>query len=542
MTQPGSHSSLDAQASQNVFSANLDSRLESRVNNIIHRLPTQPENTAAKNNNENGQRASLTQLLQGDAFSKYNPLQAGGNSLENRTSSRNALEKPETHQVYAQGTYQNGHTRSLEALASLKGYQETLNKRVEEALRRSQLITGGGPSTGYFNKTLTTQTKSHYNTSLPQSPIKDTFFESNALNHRVEEAVKRTEINLRNSGVYESSKNVKEFPLSDAKFARSANGFALGNYNNDGYSYSSKATANYGNGAPQNPGTNAASFGFNIRSLAEKTKGDIDTVFSQAMRRSQELLRRNEEYKANEFGSARKTSNINNDLRDIRKSRVEDERKSNSLYSSRVEEKVTSSLRYTHKTPPKDKELHIFHNAVRNLSPAGIYSSHFEQKPQNVDENAGDGSSYKGEVMRGKRQGRGTLTHADGSKYEGEWEDGEQNGFGTLTSNKENVIYEGEWRDGKYNGTGNLYNEDAEKLEGEFDYNDFVQLKNYWYRFEGEFENGKWNGLGTLYLTNNERFVGRFRSGKIHGTGTYYLSGGKNTTGEWRENNFVGAL
>ena len=64
-----------------------------------------------------------------------------------------------------------------------------------------------------------------------------------------------------------------------------------------------------------------------------------------------------------------------------------------------------------------------------------------------------DGSRYDGEVLNGKRHGRGTYVWPDGSRYSGDWRDGKKHGRGTYTWT-DGTRHVGEFR--HFHGRGNL--------------------------------------------------------------------------------------
>ena len=70
----------------------------------------------------------------------------------------------------------------------------------------------------------------------------------------------------------------------------------------------------------------------------------------------------------------------------------------------------------------------------------------------------GDGCVYTGQVVNGKRNGRGTMTWPNGDVYEGDWRDGKRTGKGKYTWGKDSKwagdVYEGDFVEDKRNGTG----------------------------------------------------------------------------------------
>ena len=170
-----------------------------------------------------------------------------------------------------------------------------------------------------------------------------------------------------------------------------------------------------------------------------------------------------------------------------------------------------------------------------------------------------DGRRYEGSFEHGKRQGQGTLTETDGSTiYEGEWQEdeipqvrdgtgtrmyengevykgefvrGKRHGKGTLTR-KGRTIYEGDWRDDEYcTGKGERKYEDGSVYKGEF-----VQRKRQGQGtltdkdghaiYEGDWKDDRYHGEGELTFNAKHDYdeivyTGEFCDGEPHGTGKY---------------------
>ena len=77
------------------------------------------------------------------------------------------------------------------------------------------------------------------------------------------------------------------------------------------------------------------------------------------------------------------------------------------------------------------------------------------------------GITYEGELLFGKRNGKGIQNWPDGSLYEGEWKDDKACGIGKLTFGNGDC-YEGEWKEDKANGKGVFMGKNGAKYSGEW--------------------------------------------------------------------------
>ncbi|NEO85799.1 MAG: hypothetical protein F6J87_16335 [Spirulina sp. SIO3F2] len=161
---------------------------------------------------------------------------------------------------------------------------------------------------------------------------------------------------------------------------------------------------------------------------------------------------------------------------------------------------------------------------------------------------------YRGDILNGKRHGRGVFYYYpregdegggdDSSRsattYEGEFRDDRPNGKGRFVYADE-YRYEGDVRDGLPHGTGLFVfttrppSIEEEDIEGE-PYFVSIEWKQeeYLSRYYGGFANGLFSGRGSLiygkcrvYTINSQddircaRYDGQFRNGAPHGQGTY---------------------
>ncbi|CAD8155399.1 unnamed protein product [Paramecium octaurelia] len=148
-----------------------------------------------------------------------------------------------------------------------------------------------------------------------------------------------------------------------------------------------------------------------------------------------------------------------------------------------------------------------------------------------------NGSKYEGEKKNGVREGYGIFLFQDnGGVYKGQWHDNKMHGIGTLFYASGKPAYEGQWFHDKFQGKGTLYNEEPQRLFGEFDYGDFDQVGEYWTQYIGQFNDDNKEGQGTLYLSNGEKFEGTFLQDLISGFGSYVKANGQVVQGRWWRN------
>jgi hypothetical protein len=116
-----------------------------------------------------------------------------------------------------------------------------------------------------------------------------------------------------------------------------------------------------------------------------------------------------------------------------------------------------------------------------------------------------DNSEYNGDVIKGKKEGKGILKFKDGTIYEGDFKDDNFNGNGILRYNNGRV-YQGNFKDGKMDGNGKFTWEDGKT-------------------YIGTYVNDKKHGFGKLIWNNNKYYEGSWVNNKQHGEGLYYLNG-----------------
>ena len=77
------------------------------------------------------------------------------------------------------------------------------------------------------------------------------------------------------------------------------------------------------------------------------------------------------------------------------------------------------------------------------------------------------GSEYVGDIINGKRTGKGTLYFSDGGTYEGDFLNDFANGKGTLTYINGDK-YVGDFVDGEFHGKGTVFLKNGKKIKGKW--------------------------------------------------------------------------
>lgn len=168
--------------------------------------------------------------------------------------------------------------------------------------------------------------------------------------------------------------------------------------------------------------------------------------------------------------------------------------------------------------------------------------------------------SFKGQILKGKRNGMGLLSMKDGYIYVGDFYRNNMSGYGMfIAPENENIrncdsctVYVGNILDGKKHGFGSCYSANGRLIyQGQFE-NDkptstypalnINQLKNFSLLeltngdiFLGEIKNGNANGYGVLLFPNGDLWLSTFKEGMKKGIGLYLLY-----DGEWETLNFNG--
>lgn len=132
-----------------------------------------------------------------------------------------------------------------------------------------------------------------------------------------------------------------------------------------------------------------------------------------------------------------------------------------------------------------------------------------------------DGSRYDGQIMGGKRHGKGSWTCA-GTTFDGLWCFDVMHGQGTQTF-PDGSTYKGNFREGKRDGSGVMV----------------VVIEGRKLVYEGQFKNDLRHGQGNMILADGRSWDGDWVEGRRHGWGVTSNAAGKRRAGFWEDGVFV---
>ena len=119
---------------------------------------------------------------------------------------------------------------------------------------------------------------------------------------------------------------------------------------------------------------------------------------------------------------------------------------------------------------------------------------------------------FEGEIVNGKKNGKGKEDIEFGNLYEGEFLDGKRNGKGREVDGYD-LIFEGEYLNGKrWNGIGYYFKEKYDWKGGKAFMKEYNRNNSLY--FEGQYINGERNGKGKEYDFNVIIFEGEYLNGK----------------------------
>jgi hypothetical protein len=217
----------------------------------------------------------------------------------------------------------------------------------------------------------------------------------------------------------------------------------------------------------------------------------------------------------------------------------------------------------------KRKKINEKHDSVNNLiDKKNIYGDAFEKYLREKKERENRviilEDKYEGDLVDGKRNGKGICVYANMCRYEGEWKNNRRNGYG-IYMNENGDKYEGEWKDDYANGKGIILykNCDCIRYEGEMqndtingngkmiyangdiyegDFVDFVKCgkgvftyHNNGDKYDGEWKDDKKNGNGKMIYVNGDIYEGEWEDNKYNGCGKMIYANKDKYYGEWKD-------
>ncbi|MFT3736210.1 MAG: hypothetical protein QM776_14525 [Rhodocyclaceae bacterium] len=132
-----------------------------------------------------------------------------------------------------------------------------------------------------------------------------------------------------------------------------------------------------------------------------------------------------------------------------------------------------------------------------------------------VDIQWDNGDRFIGNLVDGKRNGRGKFSWKSGQVYDGDWRDDRQEGLANILF-PNGDRYEGEVTNGLPNGKG-------------------VRIAKNGDRYEGRFSAGVPDIEGSSRDANGDRYVGQWKAGLRHGKGKFDWANGLSYDGQWQQ-------
>lgn len=143
-----------------------------------------------------------------------------------------------------------------------------------------------------------------------------------------------------------------------------------------------------------------------------------------------------------------------------------------------------------------------------------------DQRAGKGSERYADGTCFRGLYVDGLRCGYGVMSWPEGSQYAGHFDCGKANGYGTL-QRTDGSLYNGTFKDDCMSGRGSMEWKDGVKYRGHFVANRregqgvMAWTTGKWLSYDGEWKNGMQHGQGTLVDHNGLLFHGVFHWGKL---------------------------
>ncbi|CAD8214259.1 unnamed protein product [Paramecium octaurelia] len=126
-----------------------------------------------------------------------------------------------------------------------------------------------------------------------------------------------------------------------------------------------------------------------------------------------------------------------------------------------------------------------------------------------------NGAIYQGQVLDGKRHGKGVYTWKDGTKYEGQFQNDQFNGYGVMEF-ADSSKFKGEWVNGEMEGFGHYIWPNSEE-------------------YKGYYKKSKKNGFGVFKYKSGVVYFGDFLDGLNHGDAVLKQLNSKPKISKWQD-------
>ena len=154
-----------------------------------------------------------------------------------------------------------------------------------------------------------------------------------------------------------------------------------------------------------------------------------------------------------------------------------------------------------------------------------------------------NGDVFEGQMLDGKRNGKGRMVWANGQSYDGDWRDNVAVGEGALVF-VNGDRYQGEVQDGMPHGRGKMQFSNDGTFEGQFNRGipdvEGVYTEKDGSRYAGQWKAGIKNGRGKFVWANGQSYEGDWIADRPEGKGSMTFKNGDVYTGNWQKGKKVG--
>lgn len=151
-----------------------------------------------------------------------------------------------------------------------------------------------------------------------------------------------------------------------------------------------------------------------------------------------------------------------------------------------------------------------------------------------------NGSSYRGQIVDGRRHGRGALLLPDGTRYEAEWRNDKRHGEGTELC-PDGTRFNGNYVNGFRSGHGVMTWPEGSKYMGQFEHDkangEGTLLRTDGSVYKGHFSEDSMSGEGCMRWTDGGEYLGQFVANRRDGRGKMLWVTGrwKSYEGSWKD-------